>query len=235
MEIAQVRLWISIGIPLLTLLSYVMLMVLVVRRVVLTRLRRRFVLYLAVMASWSLGSALMRLDPDQILLWNKVLSGSAILTPVAFFAFVGAFLDGKRGPWLWAGIGVGLVGLEVANVMGLMVVDVRLLEGGLLSVEVSPVTYLSAIFGVVLLGSSVSSLARARRRTLDPVLRNRIRYPMIGVLLVLLGGSSNALPALGLYPVDHAANLLNASLLAYAVFRYRLLDVRLAVRRGLLY
>jgi signal transduction histidine kinase len=73
------------------------------------------------------------------------------------------------------------------------------------------------------------------RHTKDPVLRNRIRYPLLGVVLVLLGGSTNTVPALGAFPIDHAANLMNALLLSYAILRYRLVDIRLVVRKGLLY
>jgi signal transduction histidine kinase len=52
---------------------------------------------------------------------------------------------------------------------------------------------------------------------------------------VLLGALSNLVGVLGYYPVDHAANLLNALLLTYAIFRYRLLDITIVVRKGLLY
>jgi PAS domain S-box-containing protein len=67
------------------------------------------------------------------------------------------------------------------------------------------------------------------------VLRNRIRYPLIGASLVFVGGLSNLVDPFAPYPLDHAANLLNAFLLAYAVFRYQLADITLVVRKGLLY
>ena len=41
--------------------------------------------------------------------------------------------------------------------------------------------------------------------------------------------------ALGAYPIDIAANVINALLLAYAIFRYQLLDITVVVRKGLLY
>jgi hypothetical protein len=117
---------------LLALLSYAILLVSVLRRAVRSRLYRFFALYLLVMVVWSFGSAMMRLDPDLILLWNKVMSSGAIVMPLAFFGFVQMFLDEKRDRWLWVGI-VSLFGLEAANALGLMITDARLLGGGWLA------------------------------------------------------------------------------------------------------
>jgi hypothetical protein len=128
----EVRFWLLTLTPLLALLSYAILLVSVLRRAVRSRLYRFFALYLLVMVVWSFGSAMMRLDPDLILLWNKVMSSGAIVMPLAFFGFVQMFLDEKRDRWLWVGI-VSLFGLEAANALGLMITDARLLGGGWLA------------------------------------------------------------------------------------------------------
>ena len=65
--------------------------------------------------------------------------------------------------------------------------------------------------------------------------RSRLRYLMAGLTAVLFGIFSNLAPLLETYPIDVAANILNAGLIAYAIFRYQLLDVTLAIRKGLLY
>jgi PAS domain S-box-containing protein len=230
----ELRYWLLTLTPLLALLSYAVLLVMVLRRGLRTRLSRLFSLYLLVMAAWSLGSAMMRLQPDDILFWNKVTTGSAMIMPLAFFAFVQAFVDEKPSSLLWAAI-VLLLGLEIANARGLMVANIRLLQGGLISFDARPLTYAMAIFNSLLVGLSLWRLARAHRHASDPVLRNRIRYPLIGASAVLLGGLTNLVDTLAYYPVDHAANLLNAFLLAYAVLRYQLMDISLVFRKGLLH
>jgi PAS domain S-box-containing protein len=220
--------------PLLALLSYTVLLAVVLRRGHRSHLARLLGLYLWVMAVWSLGSAMMRLGPAQIVFWNKVTTGTAMIMPLAFFGFVQAFLDAKPGRWLWGVVAI-LLGLEVANALGLMTTNIRLLEGGLISFDVGPLTYAMAVINTTLMVYSLWCLARAHRQATDPVQRNRIRYPLIGTAAVLFGGLSNLVGGLAGYPVDHAANLLNAFLLAYAVLRYQLADITLVVRRGLFY
>ena len=74
----EARFWILTLTPLLALLCYAILLVLVIARARRYRLYRFFALYLLSMAVWSLGSALMRLDPSHILLWYKILNGGAV-------------------------------------------------------------------------------------------------------------------------------------------------------------
>jgi signal transduction histidine kinase len=230
----EVRFWFLTLTPLLALLSYAILLAIVIQRGRRSPLYHFFAFYLLAMSVWSFGSAMMRLDPSRILLWNKVLTGGAVAMPLAFFGFVQAFLDERRDRWLWIGFAI-LLGLETTTALGLMVTHARLLKGGLLDVDTGPAIFANAAYWTFFVGFAAWSLVRAYRRTQDSVLRNRIRYSLLGVFLVLLGGSTNTVPALGALPIDHAANLLNAFLLAYAILRYQLLDIRLVVRKGLFY
>jgi hypothetical protein len=228
------RFWVVTLTPLLALLNYVFLLFMTLRRGAHFRLHRLFTLYVLIMAVWSLGSSMMRLDPVRILLWNKVTTGSAMIMPVAFLGFVQTFLDEREDSWLGASLLI-VVGLEVVNGLGLILGDIRLLEGGLLSFDVGPITYPMATFNGLVMVFSLGRLARAHQRVSDPVLRNRVRYPLIGGGTVLLGGLSNLLDVPAHYPIEHAANLINASLLAYSVFRYQLLDIRVVIRKGLVH
>ncbi|MFN2186390.1 MAG: PAS domain S-box protein [Anaerolineae bacterium] len=230
----EVRFWLLTLTPLLALLSYAVLLALVFARARRYRLYRFFALYLFSMAIWSLGSAMMRLDPSHILFWNKVLTGGAVIMPWAFYGFVQAFLGEEKDFLLWAGL-AAVGGLEIAVALGLMASSARLLQGGLLQVDTGPGIIFEAAYWTIFVGFAAWRLIRALRRTKDPVLRNRIRYPLLGVVFVMLGSATNTVPALGVWPIDHAANLINAVLLTYAVLRYQLVDIALVVRKGLLY
>lgn len=230
----EVRFWVLTLTPLVTLITYLALGNVVLRRAVTSRLQRMFALYLLAMAVWSLGSALQRLDPSHIVLWNKVTTGSAIAMPLAFCGFVLMFLGQKLNNLMRAGIVVCVL-LQVANLLGLVVQDVKLLEGGLLSFRLRPLGYVLSVWTGSYLVLGIAWLAQARERTSHPVQRNRILYPLVGGTIVLVGGLSNLIDVLSTYPIDHAANLLNAILLTYAIVRYHLVDITLVVRKGLLY
>jgi signal transduction histidine kinase len=227
--------WFFILPPLLALLSYAFLLVTVIRQGVRSRLRGFFVLFLLSMAIWSLGSLMMRLNPSRIEFWNKVLlAGGAVTMPLALFGFVQAFLGQRRDRWLWGGLVVA-VALGVATAIGWMIDYVRMTSDGQIEFSFGPALPLYATYWIFYVGYACWNLVQAYRHTTDPVVRNRIRYPLIGMAFVLLGGSTNALPALGAFPIDHAANLVNAFLLAYAILRYQLLDITVVIRKGLLY
>ena len=57
---------------------------------------------------------------------------------------------------------------------------------------------------------------------------------MSGLGLVIVASVVNFTP-LGRYPIDIAGNGISALLIAYAILRHNLLDIRVAVRKGLLY
>jgi len=230
----QVRFWLLTLTPLLALLCYAVLLALVFPRARRYRLCRFFALYLVSMAVWSLGSAMMRLDPVHILFWNKVLNGGAVIMPFAFLGFVQAFLGEEHDRLLWVGLAI-VIGMEIAVGLGLMASGARLLAGGLLEVDTGPGILFQAVYWITFVGLAAWRLVRAYRRTRDPVLRNRIRYPLLGVALVMLGAATNTVPALGMLPIDHAANLINALLLTYTILRYQLVDISLVFRKGLLY
>jgi diguanylate cyclase (GGDEF)-like protein/putative nucleotidyltransferase with HDIG domain len=84
-----------------------------------------------------------------------------------------------------------------------------------------------------LLAAIIASLVQRYRHATSVADRNRTLYLMVGwgFLLVL----SYVTPFTGLsgLPTDHIGNLFNALIIAYAIYRLHLLDVRFVLRRGL--
>jgi PAS domain S-box-containing protein len=69
----------------------------------------------------------------------------------------------------------------------------------------------------------------------EPSYRSRIRYPLIGAAFVVVGTLSNEIPALSVYPLDIAANAINALILAYTIQRYQLINLTPVLRQALTY
>jgi signal transduction histidine kinase len=227
--------YLSLAVPASALVSYAVLMILVVRRRAISRIHLTFALYLSTMVIWSGSSLMMRLDPAHALMWGRIttLTGASVM-PLSWFAFSRAFtgLTPFSRQILPGIIATAIVAMATAS--GLMVTSVGIDPvTRLVNLELGPAVLLYGFTWIIYLGWSSVILTRAYRRAREPAWRNRIRYPLIGLTFVMFGVTTNAIPLLRQYPLDIAANLANAALLAYAIARYQLVDMALVVRRTL--
>ena len=86
---------------------------------------------------------------------------------------------------------------------------------------------------LVLWGIAVFDLAKGYRNSKSSKQRVRIQYLMLATLVIWVGLLANASPSLRPYPVDVAANIIGAFLIAYAILRHQLLDIHIVIRKGL--
>jgi len=220
------------AVPLVAFMCYTVLLAIVYLRSARRRVHRVFMLYLASGAVWSLGSFVWRLQAS--LFWNRVLVAGAAGTAVTFCHFVLVFL-GVRGDRRWLHLGYGLFTIVlVANLLGYIVPETYFV-GGEVHYEMGPGVALIGLYAYFYYGLSVYYLLREYRSTRNVVQRNRARYPIIGLSLIMLTGLSNFVPEVGRYPIDIAASVVNALLIAYAILRHQLLDIAVVVRKGLVY
>jgi len=223
------------AIPLIALVCYAALLWVTARHGLRKAINRFFALYLLSILVWSFGAVMMYLDPQRILFWNRVMLSGLVGMPLTFFAFVRGFLRLERRPWLLPLGGVALVALWVCNALGYLTSYIHFIENGLLAYQFGPAFPFFAANSALFLGLAAFSLIGAYRKTRDPIEKNRLRYAFLGISAIILGSSTNLIPALGAYPIDIAANIVNALLLAYAISRYQLLDITIVIRKGLLY
>ena len=101
--------------------------------------------------------------------------------------------------------------------------------------EIGPLA--SALLTPLLLfwGVILSDLIRGYRIAQSSLQRARIQYLFLAVVIVWLGMVANASPVLRPYPLDVGANLVSALLIAQAILRYQLFDIRSAFRKSLVY
>jgi hypothetical protein len=212
--------YLSLAIPASALVSYAVLMILVVRRRSITRIHLTFALYLFVMVVWCGSSLMMRLDAANALAWGKILIISATSAmPLVWFAFSRAFTGlNPLSRQLIPGIVITVLVVVIAAASGLVVKSVSIDPvTRLVNLDIGPAFVLQGFILLFYPSWSLVILMRAYRRAREPMWRNRIRYPLIGLAFVMLGEFTNGAPLLRQYPIDIAANLANAVLLAYAI------------------
>jgi PAS domain S-box-containing protein len=134
---------------------------------------------------------------------------------------------------LWAIYGLGGL-LLIGNLSG-QLIQVTRIERGNFDVQFGSLIYLFfALTG--LSGVAFAFLfARAGTKTDDHNQRNRLLYLAMSNILIIIGGLANISPQLRPFPFDVLFDVAAALPMAYAIFRYQLLDITIVIRKGLFY
>lgn len=197
-----------------------------------------FSAYLLSLALWSFSSFALHIElpvlSSRVWLELCLVFGAGMWYFVYHFILFFLNLEGTRLRFtLWAAHAL-LLAILIADATGYLVESTRVGAGGEVYVQsgsLMPLMYTSTVF----LMFPIVLMARAYRQTKDPELRNRIAYPMVGLVLITAGVLTNISSELSKYPFDLSTNLINAVLVSYAILRHRLLDISLVIRRGLAY
>lgn len=215
-------------------LFYLALLIMVLAGGAWRGVNRVFAYYLFSSLIWNLGGLLMFLDPQRDLLWNRVMVLGLLAVFFTFFHFVLVFLNikGNRA-LLYLGYALFAI-IGSFNLAGLVITEVTIAEGRF-EYEIGPAMPAVFIAGYIYLGLSMFYLARSYRAIPDEFYRNKIRYPILGLIVMLVSGATNAVPAVGAYGIDHIGNLIMAVTVGYAILRYKLLDLRFVIRSGVVY
>lgn len=224
--------------PLVSWLTYLGLCFVAIQAVGKTtnrRANRIFVFYLAVAAIWSFTSFMMHLDapPEQTLLWNQLLTIALVWTLITYYHFARAYANKKGGFGLYIGYAL-LIVLSILILNG-YIVEYSYVRDGILYHSLGASIYFIGAFSLAYVGMVIFTLSKKHQQSADPIERNRTMYLITGWSILVALTYTNLIPAVAGLPLDHIGNAVNAALIAYAISRFNLLDLKLVVRRGLTY
>jgi HD-GYP domain-containing protein (c-di-GMP phosphodiesterase class II) len=216
-----------------TTILYGVLFTLVVLSKPRTRLKEIFGLYLLTMVLWSISAFLTTSGLVRVLPWFRVWAASPILMMLAIFFFVQT-LFGIRRKWAPLTFFYVVLAVIITAFTDGVIQSAFLDQAGVLHFEFGLLVGLVAVPGYFLIILSLVELVRGYYNTRDANHRNRIRYLVMGLSLIIISSVLNFTP-LAKYPIDLVSNGLTAILIAYSILRHQLLDIRVVIRLGVLY
>ncbi len=200
---------------------------------------RLFTAFLVGLSAWGIAIFLMRdAFPDAVLAYSREKVALAVIpfSSIFFYHFV-LILTGHGRRWrrlaVFYGLGVAAAALSLTGQTAI----------GMEAKFYGFAPTLGWAFPVVLLASyppvvvAIFHLNGALRRTESPRDRGQLRTLRLGVLISVVGATSDFLPSLGLnvYPMGILGNIVFAGITTFAVTRYRLMNLRAVARQGLAY
>jgi diguanylate cyclase (GGDEF)-like protein/putative nucleotidyltransferase with HDIG domain len=219
-------------IPLITCFAYIVLFCFSLPSIK-KRINGVFCLYLAVAAIWSFTAFMLHLNafPMQALFWNEATTVALVWTLVTYYHFIKVYA-GKTGV---IDLVAGYSGLFIVAVFCFMgfIVKYAYVERGILYNSLGNSIYVIGVASLTAIGAGFYLLIKKYRGSTDPADRNKTMYLLFGWSILLLLSYSNLIPAVTGLPLDHIGSLVNVLIIAYAVSKYQLLDIRFVVRRGL--
>ena len=218
--------------PILGAIIFGVLELIIVQSKPQTRLQKIFQIYLLAMFLWSVSAFMTLSGWVEVLPWFRVMTAAPILMTIAVFFFIEA-LFGLRRAWAPYAFIYGILLIPLSLFTPLVIKDAAL-EAGELQYEFGPLLFFAAIPGYGLNFFNLAELANGYARTSDVDQRNRFRYLILALSITVLATFIN-FTEWGRYPIDIAANAISAMLIAYAILRHQLLDIRIVIRVGLLY
>ncbi len=197
-----------------------------------------FILYMLSMTVWSFGSLMMHLNSGVLtpLFWNRFMVAGMLGGPITIFHAMFEFVGLKRRYYyfqLFLGYAIYAY-LLVVNFAGHIVTNAWFdsqefhytLGGG--AVIAYFLSYVYLVLVIVML--SIELL-----RTKSRVDRKKLRLPLFGASIMLVGVLGNLYEPIGRYPIDLLSSAVNAVLIFYAVYKYRLVHYSTYVLRAVLY
>src|SRR2546425_525550 len=207
------------------------------------RVNQYFAFFSLAVATWTFSNGLVDAYAATPLgiIWARTAFVAASAIPLSFLLFATVFPAPKPTPsnslmvfWIGAGVAAILASFTPLIAQGTTSVN------GILQVAYGPIHPFFGAYFISCLGYSLVLLYR-KLHVLKGIEKLQVRYVFLGVSLPILGGTvTNLLVPLAfrsskLSPYGPLFSLLLVAVIAHAIIRYRLMNIRLVIRRGVAY
>jgi signal transduction histidine kinase len=204
------------------------------------RLNQIWFAFTTMVGGWGIGSTWIALetDPGEALwAWRVSFALCVVWIPILFFHFVCLFCQIHKPRLLLSCYAIGIGFFPYILFSDQFFPSVRFTFSSFYYAQ--PGLLLVSFFTILWLGLTLYShalLIQAYRHTSD-IKRSQVQYFFLATAIGYSGGSLEFLPIFGidLYPWGHFAIPLYPVVMAYAIARYRFMDISLAFEKSLAY
>lgn len=220
-------------IPFISFLCYCILLTILIgsRK---NKIARYYTFYIIAMLVWSFGSFIMRTNfPPGPLFWNRILCVGLITMPVIFYHFTLVLTEetnNQKNKLLLGYLSASI--LLICNFSGLIMKEAYA-KNNIFYYSLGPIASIMAVWSLSYLFLSFINIMSCVKSNKIPYAR--VKFILFGLILVIIGGLLNLSPNLGRYPFDIVSNSINAFFIAYSIYRYRFLEIKLIVKKGIAY
>jgi len=189
-------------------------------------------------AWWGFGiyKIAMSAEVSKTIFWLRIAEVGVIFIPVFLVHFVITFLELKRKILLFLFYFITAIFLYLNIFTNYFLHELYFAFGQFYYPYATPIytLFISIFFLSVIY--SIFELLRAYKKTTG-ITRSQIKYLIWAFIIGFSGGVTSFFPAYGLkiYPVWNATIFLSALIVAYAISRYRLMDIRIVTRKIFIY
>jgi len=200
------------------------------------RVNQLWSIFCLAVSLWGFGALLagMTPRPDLALTFWRIAHVGVIFIPILFYHFVLVYTDAPQSRYLTAGYAVTVLFL-IADILSLLVTRVRYLFGTFYYNASS--TPLYALFTVFFFAVIVWGHVRLWVHIQHMKVREQrlhANWLFLGTSIGFLGGATSFLPVFGVdfYPIGNFTVPLFPLMMSYAILRYRLIELNLAITKG---
>ena len=240
MPIGQVFFW---SVPIIALASYCLLM-LILSMSKKDRFIRTFMLVLIALFVWTASTLLMKLQVyPGVVFWNRVMVTATIAVPFLLYCFVSVFTY-SFSPFrtlMWALLDVVCI---IINLLGFVVTDPSVISKTVMfngkPMSLIEFSYSMGKMSIPIYLFTFVLITVIIVKTRISVCKGKTTYGQVGLItigltIMFLGAVLNIFPAIGKYPVDILFCLINAILIMIAIYKYRMLELRFIITKGIIY
>lgn len=200
--------------------------------------RKPFAAFLVFMAVWGFFIFMMRASNSlsTALLWEKLVFASILSAALFFYRFTLSFTGIKPNKTFMYAIYIGYVIALGLIPAGLVVNDMQMMWYGKAPV-IGPLFafYVLCVYLPILRSSIILFRQYRRSRVIDD--RVRYQYILLGIVIMIIGGTTDYFPALGVnvYPLGIITNILFCVAATAAMLKHNLLEMKVVFRKGTTY